>query len=119
MEGGSSLWYYSGKALCCVLSTSDAYTDFSNPDSCRCAVRHHSSLKTICVSFLTCKLCLLVHLTLQQIESKACRQKLWNLSVNQFHFQETENSCGETVDLVGRSAVVDGQCLLGVGMVKL
>ena len=24
-----------------------------------------------------------------------------------------------TADLVGRSAVVDGQCLLGVGMVKL
>ena len=43
-----------------------------------------------------------MHFTLQQIESKAYRWKLWNLSVNQFHFQEIGNSCGEHCGFSGK-----------------
>ena len=43
-----------------------------------------------------------MHFTLEQIESKACRWKLWNLSINQCHFQEIGNSCGEHCGFSGK-----------------
>lgn len=57
----------------------------------RCATRHPPAFKTICGSFLTCKLCLLVYsLTFQPIEPKEGKWELKSLSVNQLHFRRLE-----------------------------